>query len=63
MSERPTIWLCVSCGKRSRTRSNKHPIDIGYSEQCEQTSVCVYEDSVVLNGSGKIVKAKVVEHE
>lgn len=60
---RSIIYLCAFHGMRSRDRLGRNPIDTGYTEKCSNSAVRVYEDSIVINGNGQIVKATVVPHE
>lgn len=60
---RSIIYLCTYHMTRSRDRLGCNPIDTGYTEDCADRAVKIYEDSVVLNGNGQIIKAAVVPHE
>lgn len=48
--ERPTVWVCLACGKRSRDRYGDVPLNCGWDASCFLNSVLVYEDAVVLGG-------------
>lgn len=53
--ERPTVWVCLACGKRSRDRYGNEPINRGWDSSCFLNAVLVYEDAIVL-GSDRVVE-------
>jgi hypothetical protein len=57
------VYVCGACGKRSRDRYGEQKIDRGWDASCMLNSVLVYEDSIELGSSGRVVKCKAVEDE
>ena len=57
------VYVCGACGKRSQDRYGYQKIDHGWDESCMLNSILVYEDSVELGPSGRVVKAKAVEED
>lgn len=48
------IYVCATCGKRSRDRAGEAKIDSGWDESCMLHAVLVYEEKqAVTNGEGE----------
>jgi hypothetical protein len=51
------VYVCCACGKRSKDRYGDQPIDHDWDVSCMMNSVLVYEDSIQLGESGRVIKA------
>jgi len=54
-SSRPTVWVCMACGKRSRDKTGDNAIDYGWDVSCYMNSYECYEDSLTIEG-GRVTK-------
>ena len=56
--QRLKVWVCLACGKRSKDQYGRQKISAGWDESCMLNSVECYEDLLVLNSAGRVIRIK-----
>lgn len=51
------VWVCLACGKRSRDRYGRAPVDRGWDVSCFLYAVLCREDRLVIEG-GRVVRVE-----
>ena len=60
ISPQGTVWWCTHCG---RIAADKHGrmAALGWTNECTQNAVLVHEESMKLDGNGRVVGAELVD--
>jgi len=58
MANRPTVWVCMTCGKRSKDRAGHQPLTRGWDISCSLAAQECYEDALILNDQGRVTAFK-----
>lgn len=60
MAPTATVWWCPQCGRISADRHGKLAM-LGWSDNCSLLAVLVSEGSMVLDPSGRVIQADLID--